>query len=198
MARLASTTRAGFRATGRAARSAWGSFKGFVRKYPAFSTAVAAGVTVHLIDRGMAALASTASQVSEKRMAETGTSSPESAAVAIQRETLRALREIVNDLPSSGPVNRHDRRQFLKFVELYHHYLHSHMDDDTREFMVTADQIIGSITRSGLRIEEGANTDTMVRSILSIKDDTEPVESVSADLINTVLLDQTNTPLKPL
>lgn len=188
--------RSGIKAVGRGARASWSGIKGFVRRYPNFTSALAAGTGVSLIARAFSSAGETAAAEDQKRMLATGTDSGEAAQKVDNRSALNALRNGVISIGSVGPIDRNSRRDFLKFVGAYHKFMHSHLDGDTREFMITADQMIGSMARCGVCPEEGFDTDTFARALLNIKDDEEPGSSIQADLINVLLVDQTQTPLK--
>lgn len=84
---------------------------------------------------------------------------------------------------------------FAKLIDAYHALLSS---SDAEAFQVAAhmDAKIGSMYRLGLKMEVPADYPTVIQGFLVLKDDGESARDVQQDVMNLIMIDSLNIPLK--
>lgn len=184
-----------FRRIPRYARAGWGRFVRFFGKNKAWFAGIGAGVAAGLIVRAISKLWDAAEATDSAKAVRFGSGDGSS-----QREWRSYLQTVIDsasELKYTSNVDSDSAHATLAaMIIAYHQAMVNCPTDNTTDYCVTVDRLIGGAARAGITLEDSGKSSYVVSKFRTAKDNEELPEDISHDLVKVIELDQLDLPLR--
>lgn len=184
-----------FRRVPRYAKAGWSRFVNFFKKNKAWFAGIGAGVAAGLIVRAISKLWERAEAAETSKDARFGSGDGRNAREF--RHYLQGVIDNANELKYTTNADSDAAHAALTSMIIHYHLaMVNTPTDNTTDYAVTVDRLIGGAARCGLTLEDSGKNGYVVSKFRTAKDNEESPADMSHDLCKVVELDQLNLPLK--
>jgi len=183
-----------FRRVPRYARAGWGRFVRFFRKNKAWFAGIGTAVAAGLIVRAISKMWDSAEATEAKKDMKFG--SGENRDSREFRHYLQVVVDCATELKyTSNPDSDAAHAAMAQMIIHYHLALVNAPTDNSTDYCVTVDRLVGGAARAGVTLEDSGKSSYVVSRFRSAKDNEELPSDISHDLIKVIELDQLDLPL---
>jgi len=184
-----------FKRVPRYARAGWGKFVSFFRKNKAWFAGIGAGVAAGLIVRAISRLWEKGEESETRKDIRFG--SGEGRNSREFRAYLQTVIDMATELKYTSNIDSDlAHGAFSAMIVHYHLAIVNAPTDNTVDFAVTVDRLVGGAARAGVTLEDSGKSSYVVSRFRTAKDNEETPADISHDLMKVLELDQLDLPLK--